>query len=162
MLCGSELFSLCYGMWDLSLWYVGPSSLPGIEPRAPALGAQSLGHWTIREVLPYFVLNPVCLGTQLFSGTVPTGCCLSFAAHFMKPLSTSHALLVIVCLRVICYHHQFLWKSSDIFLRMVSLQPRPTHKMFMSLRCQMHPLHFFSSYISKFDIFAETSSYICS
>ena len=30
-------------MWDLVPW-------PGIEPRPPALGAQSLSHWPIREV----------------------------------------------------------------------------------------------------------------
>ena len=34
---------LSYGMWDLV-----PG--PGIEPRSPALGVQSLGHWTTREV----------------------------------------------------------------------------------------------------------------
>ena len=31
------------GMWDLVPW-------PGIEPGPPALGAQSLSHWTTREV----------------------------------------------------------------------------------------------------------------
>ena len=31
------------GMWDLVPW-------PGIEPRAPALGAQSPSHWTTKEV----------------------------------------------------------------------------------------------------------------
>ena len=35
------------GMWDLVPW-------PGIEPRPPALGAQSLKHWTTREV-------PICV-----------------------------------------------------------------------------------------------------
>ena len=30
-------------MWDLFPW-------AGIKPRAPALGAQSLSHWTTREV----------------------------------------------------------------------------------------------------------------
>ena len=34
---------LSYGMWTL-----GPQ--PGIEPQAPALGVQSLSHWTTREV----------------------------------------------------------------------------------------------------------------
>ena len=33
------------GRWDLPL--------PGIEPRPPALGAQSLNHWTTREVLEW-------------------------------------------------------------------------------------------------------------
>ena len=32
-------------MWDLVPW-------PGIEPGSPALGAQSLSHWTTREVPP--------------------------------------------------------------------------------------------------------------
>ena len=36
-------------MWDLVPW-------PGIKPRPPALGAQSLGHWTTREVSPWPVL----------------------------------------------------------------------------------------------------------
>ena len=35
---------LVVGMWDLV-------SRPGIEPRLPALGAQSLSRWTTREVL---------------------------------------------------------------------------------------------------------------
>ena len=33
----------CFCTWDLVPW-------PGIEPRPPALGTQSLGHWTTREV----------------------------------------------------------------------------------------------------------------
>ena len=34
-------------MWDLVPW-------PGIEPRPPALGVQSLSHWTTREVPCFF------------------------------------------------------------------------------------------------------------
>ena len=34
---------LSCSMWDLVPW-------PGMEPKLPALGAQSLSHWTIREV----------------------------------------------------------------------------------------------------------------
>ena len=30
---------------------------PGIEPMPPALGAQSLNHWTTREVPAFFFLN---------------------------------------------------------------------------------------------------------
>ena len=45
---GSPILGACRifscGMWDLV-------SRPGIEPRHPALGAQSLSHWTTREVL---------------------------------------------------------------------------------------------------------------
>ena len=39
--CGVQ--TLGCGMWDLVPWL-------GMEPRHPALGAQSLSHWTIREV----------------------------------------------------------------------------------------------------------------
>ena len=38
-----DLLSCC--LWDLVPW-------PGIEPGPPALGAQSLSHWTTREVPP--------------------------------------------------------------------------------------------------------------
>ena len=40
---GCSTQDLCWGMWDLVPWL-------GIEPRPPALGAQSLTHWTTREV----------------------------------------------------------------------------------------------------------------
>ena len=36
------------GMWDLS-------SQPGTEPMAPSVEAQSLNHWTAREVFKCFV-----------------------------------------------------------------------------------------------------------
>ena len=38
------IFNLHLGMWDLVSW-------PGIEPRCPALEAQSLSHWTTRKSL---------------------------------------------------------------------------------------------------------------
>ena len=42
-------------MWDLVLQ-------PGIEPRTPALGVQSLIHWTTREVPPIRIfLLPISL-----------------------------------------------------------------------------------------------------
>ena len=41
-------FSGC-GMWDLGPW-------PGIEPRHPALGVQSLSHWTTREATVQYLL----------------------------------------------------------------------------------------------------------
>ena len=34
---------LSHGMWDLVPW-------PGMEPGPPALGVQSLSHWTTRDV----------------------------------------------------------------------------------------------------------------
>ena len=40
--CGMRTLSC--GMWDLVPW-------PGIEPRPPALGVQSLSHWIARKVL---------------------------------------------------------------------------------------------------------------
>ena len=39
-------------MWDLVPW-------PGIEPGSPALGAQSLSHWTTRQV-PVLLSFLVC------------------------------------------------------------------------------------------------------
>ena len=36
------------GTWNLSLWYL--VFWPRIEPRLPTLGAQSVSHWTTREV----------------------------------------------------------------------------------------------------------------
>ena len=45
------------GMWDLVPW-------PGIEPRPPALGAQSLSHWTTMSLNKIFLnLFPYHLGT---------------------------------------------------------------------------------------------------
>ena len=54
----SPIVGLSCGMWDLAPW-------PGIKPRAPALGAQSLSHWTIREVPP----NPNWLAVVFWSKT---------------------------------------------------------------------------------------------
>ena len=41
--CRTRIFDLHCGLQDLVPW-------PGIEPEAPGLGAQSLSHWTTREV----------------------------------------------------------------------------------------------------------------
>ena len=50
-------------MWDLYLQHLGSSSLIRVEPRPPALGVQSLSHWTIREV-PLLSLEPIELRHQ--------------------------------------------------------------------------------------------------
>ena len=44
------VLSFSCGRWDLIPW-------PGIEPGPPALGAQSLSHWTTREVPSTGLLN---------------------------------------------------------------------------------------------------------
>ena len=41
---------------------------PGIEPGPPALGVQSLTHWTIKEVPSKFIFITYSLGEKLFSG----------------------------------------------------------------------------------------------
>ena len=41
--CFKNLLTILHGMWD-------PSSQPGMEPMPSALAAQSLKHWTSREV----------------------------------------------------------------------------------------------------------------
>ena len=46
--------SLSCGIWDLVPW-------AGIEPRPPALGMQSLSHWTTREVLWFFIFTSVVI-----------------------------------------------------------------------------------------------------
>ena len=43
MIFSCSMWTLSHSMWDLV-------SQPGIEPGSPALGAQSLSHWTTREV----------------------------------------------------------------------------------------------------------------
>ena len=51
-----------WGMWDLVPW-------PGIKPGSPAWGAQSLSHWTTREVLKEEML---LLGHyQILQGLIP-------------------------------------------------------------------------------------------
>ena len=45
-------------VWDLVPW-------PGVEPGPPALGAQSVTHWTTREVPQYNILN------RAFESVVP-------------------------------------------------------------------------------------------
>ena len=54
--CGMLAFS--YGIWDLVPW-------PGIEPGPPALGAQSLDHWTTR-------LSPPSVQFRLVIQSCPT------------------------------------------------------------------------------------------
>ena len=44
-----------YGTFSCDMWDLVPE--PGIERRPPALGAQSLSHWTTREVPPDLTLN---------------------------------------------------------------------------------------------------------
>ena len=48
---------LSCGMWDLVPWW-------GIEPRPPALEAQSLSHWTTREV-PKLILEGLDVSDQM-------------------------------------------------------------------------------------------------
>ena len=52
-------------MWGLVPW-------PGLEARPPALGAQDLSHWTIRERAIYLskLLNQVVLPLSLFIDTM--------------------------------------------------------------------------------------------
>ena len=41
---------LSFHMRNLALWHSDLISWPGVKPRSPALGAQSLSYWTTREV----------------------------------------------------------------------------------------------------------------
>ena len=55
---GSLIFIVACKIFSCSLWDL--VLLPGIEPWPPALGAQSLSHWTTREVPPK-VLFKICM-----------------------------------------------------------------------------------------------------
>ena len=63
--CGISIFTVACDMWDLVPY-------PGLEPGAPALGAQSFSHWTPREapqllnqVLPALLTaSRVCTATS--------------------------------------------------------------------------------------------------
>ena len=47
-----------------SMWYLIP--WPGMEPKPPALGAQSLSYWTTREVPDFWCLEISLFGLQSF------------------------------------------------------------------------------------------------
>ena len=55
---------LICGMWDLVPW-------SGMEPRSPVLGAWSLSHWTIREVLLYDFFAHFECDTHLLRNCLP-------------------------------------------------------------------------------------------
>ena len=45
---GFLIFVAACGIFSCGMWHLVP--FPGMEPRLPALGAQSLSRWTTREV----------------------------------------------------------------------------------------------------------------
>ena len=53
------VLGLSCSMWDLVPW-------PGMEPKPPALGAQSLSYWTTREVPDFWCLEISLFGLQSF------------------------------------------------------------------------------------------------
>ena len=53
------VLGLSCSMWDLVPW-------PGMEPKPPALGAQSLSYWTTREVPEFWCLEISLFGLQSF------------------------------------------------------------------------------------------------
>ena len=60
------LQALSYGMWDLVPW-------PGIEPGPPALGGQSLSHWTNQKVpVAYLFITSTSLSSLGRLGNKPT------------------------------------------------------------------------------------------
>ena len=67
LIAGCRICFSC-SMWDLVPW-------PGMEPRVPALGAQSLSHWTTREVLSCWNLTAsLGMGTTGEGRTWARGC----------------------------------------------------------------------------------------
>ena len=91
--------SLRCDMWDLVPW-------PGIEPRTPALGAQRLRHWTIREAPPYtFFIQLVISNTWHY---FDWNCILSVDQMIVH-------IFIIVCLWMHKYIKMFLCKHFIIF-----------------------------------------------
>ena len=73
-------WTLSCSMWDVVPW-------PGIEPRPPALGVQSLSRWTTRKVL-YFLFQCPCLLTSIFDHL-----CAVPASIVFSPLSITFSCL---------------------------------------------------------------------
>ena len=69
----SLIFIYIFVYLSLSCCKWDPVPWPGIEPRPPALGAQSLSHWTSREVLKGLFLKPltVCPSRYLLPRFTP-------------------------------------------------------------------------------------------
>ena len=101
--------SFSWGMWDLficSMWNLVP--LPGIKPGPPALGAQSLNHWTPRKVLGHLPLSQNFLSSNLgmvhpevFSIS-PSACPIASKINSLKNFLTIYLLLLPSCNA----HHQ--------------------------------------------------------
>ena len=51
----SRILAAAYRIFSWGTWDLAPH--PGVKPRPPALGAQSLSHWTTRKV-PHAILKP--------------------------------------------------------------------------------------------------------
>ena len=76
----AQVYLFGCGMWDLVPW-------PGIEPGSPALGAQSLSHWTTREVpglLSFF------FRLRRFSASVTSQCDLETLMNMNHSSSVCH------------------------------------------------------------------------
>ena len=74
------MLGLSCGMWDLDPW-------PGIEPRSPTLGTQSLSHWTTGKS-PFIhcwwtVWLPPCLGYLKTVLLLTLGCMYLFELQFV-------------------------------------------------------------------------------
>ena len=88
-------------MWNLfscSMWDLMP--LSGIKPRPPALGAQSLSHWTPRKVLGHLPLSQSFLSSNLgmvspevFSFS-PSACPRASKINSLKNFLTIYLLLL--------------------------------------------------------------------
>ena len=114
---------------------------PGIEPRSPALGAQSLSHWTTREVplliylscLSFF--NPHCLtsGPPFTPG---------WGLHWPPPQPSSSPLPPRPPLLVYLIHRGifFFFQSSDHVTPSLTTLPMPKLQAWTQRRFQNSPL----------------------
>ena len=107
--CGAQDFqpslwhadSFSWGIWNLficSMWNLVP--LSGVKPGPPALGAQSLSHWTPRKVLGHLPLSQSFLSSNLgmvrpevFSIS-PSACPIASKINSLKNFLTIYLLLL--------------------------------------------------------------------
>ena len=112
--CGKRILSC--SMWDLVPW-------PGIEPRTPALGAQSLSHWTTREV-PYRVFlitkrRDMQEGRRKYPGMS--------ALELIHIYYFGWGLSLFVVLLVLTFYSSFRITANMSRRQRVPIDPRSTH-----------------------------------
>ena len=145
-------------MWDLSLLHAGISFLTRYWTWAPALGAQSLRHWTTREV----PLQPLLMPSLFALSTSQPLVCITSCFHDLCLLSFAMNILftslaaVNSCASCISQpNHYFLREASPDFPRAHNTHTHThTHRvLLMKSGCVMWPPEPFQIRISILCLF---------